>query len=124
MSFRTKPLSDCFPLCYKTETGGYAVDYQPGNVTSYRFVLSPLPAGSPEASVMNAYMEGGWLFTPYPNGLWRPLVLSKDPGFIHWEYVREKVGCTAADAVVLAEAFAYLLGGSALTKLEDLPDDT
>jgi len=123
MSYRTKPIKDCFAMLMKEDNGVYAVDYQPGNMTSYKFLLVPIGSYGAAAEVFHTINQGGWVFVPMPGSPWGTMFLDKVPGFVHWNYVKEKVRCTTADAVVLAEAFVYILVGTALSKVER-DDDT
>jgi hypothetical protein len=90
-----------------TNGGIRAVEYQPGNGSRYSLVLSDLsfmPTTSravkpPNGTVLVwcANFGKGWLTENYGSAP------------VHFTSVREKLGCSITDAVVLAELIGYLL---------------
>jgi hypothetical protein len=95
------------------------VEYQPGNGTRYVMVLSPLPEGSER---ITGHRPGTILAHVQNYGRCVPV----DPDEpVSPDRVRRALGCSAADATVLAEAIGFLIGGLARASLEPpaLPDD-
>lgn len=94
----------------RTEYGPYdamaprVVEYQPGNGTRYVMVLTDLPEGSeritghPSGTVLVHVQNYGRCVTVEPG-------VELDPG-----KVRRSLDCSAADAMVLAEAIGHLAG--------------
>lgn len=105
--------------------GTEVVVYAPGNGSIYTVTFTNLSGLSPE--VNDRFGLGpdstGWLVThvgysPMPS----MIVTDNQGGLLHWEYVREKLKISAADAVVLAELIGFVTGRTYVLSDEFLED--
>lgn len=83
------------------------VDYQPGNGTAYRFTLHRCPEGSPLA-LWHFSGNAGWVVFFVPELRFKQFAFSALDTEINPLWLKEKVGCGLADAVVLAEVLQEL----------------
>jgi len=86
--------------------------YAPANGTIYLVLIQKLAECSPELKDRMGLRDGeGWLVT-YMGGvpMTSMVVIDNQGGLLHWEYVREKLRVSAADAVVLAELIGFVTG--------------
>jgi hypothetical protein len=104
---RTKPIADALVECEGVVENSYWVNYQPGNGTAYRFLFQRLLRGSSPAKWLFGEHFGGFLVTFMPSFSYHTFAFS-DGSYLAPHYVKEKVGCGIADAIVLAEVFAHL----------------
>jgi hypothetical protein len=90
--------SACFP------SGGWVVDYQPGNATRYLVSFMKLTAsicdqiGCQEGSTLVSWIAEGRSYPFIPDN------------FLAWPYVHEKLGGSEDDARCLTELIALMLG--------------
>jgi hypothetical protein len=92
--------------------------YEPGNGYSYNIVLTPLAElseqargiiGAPRGSVLVTWIDPmAMVGNRMPGGV--SMIVDRQPeAFLHYTYVREKLGCRTSDAIVLAELLGHLL---------------
>jgi hypothetical protein len=82
------------------------VDYQPGNGTRYTLIITRVHES--QALGILGFPEDEGCYHVYLMGV--GTLLLSPYGLLHWNYVREKLHCGVADAVVLAEFLGHLLG--------------
>ncbi len=119
-SLRRKPIHDGIVGLAAGQGDLRFVEYQPGNGT--RYCLAFLDVTSLPEDARRAIAEwsglgraGGVLVTDLLGG--RHLGVEKGC-FLHWSFVGERLGCSTADAVVLAELIAHVVGAEAVSSEE------
>lgn len=86
-----------------------AYKYSPGNGTVYRFTLADVPSAARVA--LGCGTSGAWVvFADLGAGRCCILQGGEAAGLLHPSYLKEKLHCGEADAVVLAEVVGHLLG--------------
>jgi hypothetical protein len=97
----------------REEVGGSTfLLFAPGNGTIYLVLIQKLSDCSPKLKDRLGLRDGdGWLVT-HMGGvpMTSMVVIDNQGGLLHWEYVREKLQVSAADAVVLAELIGHVTG--------------
>lgn len=91
------------------------IDYCPGNGTRYLLVISDL--GGIEKWGLDLLGRTGrcYLVSWMNGGVSGRCMTVGSSDFLHYSYVREKLGCSEVDAVVLAEAIAHFCGLTAVS---------
>jgi hypothetical protein len=98
---RTEPTVEAGISLNVREGGVQVIEYQPGNGTRYTLIISNIPKtacrtlGVAEGTVKVDLEYGGKAF------------IEPDSFFVP-SYLKEKLGCTLADAEVLIELFTFL----------------
>ena len=97
---RTKPIETCLTRVAR-DGNSLVVDWQPGNGTRYSLLMVDLGklAGVDEC--------GDWQITWITKRM--TMFLLNSP-FVHYNYVKEKLGCGISDAICIAEAIGHMLG--------------
>jgi hypothetical protein len=97
----------------QTEGPVSVVVYEPGNGISYKMVVTRIgnpnsPGDIPQKTLQNYFgiARGDYLVNLIHYN--RSFFASPD-SYLHYIYVREKLGCSVLDAVVIAEAVGTLL---------------
>jgi hypothetical protein len=113
---RTTPtVHDGIKLCER-DSSACMVVYEPGNGTRYRLVMTRVGsfAFSNRARDVLGLGKGMGHVVAFPDSHYRTLTYS-DGSYLAPHWLCERVGCTMADAVVLAELLAYLTDCQAQT---------
>lgn len=100
---RTKPIEACATRVAR-DGDSLAVDWQPGNGTRYALLMVDL------GRLANTAECGDWQITWTTK---RMTMFISNSSFIHYNYVKEKLGCGISDAICIAEAIGHMLGLSA-----------
>lgn len=103
---RTKPTVEAgIKFQQDQDHGSAVVEYQPGNGTRYLVVLADI-RDEEAARVLGCPCPATCFTFPLTG---KSIILGWDDDILHWVYVKEKLGCSFPDAVVLTELLAHLL---------------
>jgi hypothetical protein len=109
MDLRTKSIDDSIVVIEEVGNGEIiALDYQPGNGTRYCLVVTKMTRLGPE--LLSSFGRSGptWLVSWMSGSEGKAMTCGG--GFLHFNYVREKLRCSESDAIVIAEIVGRLTG--------------
>ena len=118
---RQLPLEKCIKMKAEKSSSSTVVDYVPGNGTRYIMVFTDLTTLMAYGDVSNlvgvqrgvACMSVSWINSP------RNPSMLVTPGFLHYSRIREKLGTTTVDGVVIGELIAHLVEGITVVSTEE-----
>lgn len=108
MPLRTKSITDSIRFEERAPDGSILVDWQPGNMTSYKVLFQPTSWMSQSALDLLGWQEGTVMVQvlSFPSQMYP----AAPHGYLQAEYLMEKMGLRSiSDAKILAELIALYL---------------